>query len=202
VDSRKERNKMEWVTTTQVLDDLKNPDDTVVWHRFCDYFNPVVINFARKLGIPAADAEDAAQETMMVFLRAFRDGKYQPAKGRLSSWLFGVARRVILNMRGNQPLELLIADKTTGTSFWDLIQDDHNIKSEWEAEWRRMVINRSLKQVRREMDGKVFRAFELYALGDEPVEQVGAELGMSRNAVYIAKSRVLSRLRELKGEFE
>ena len=195
--------KVEWVTTTQVLEDLKAADnDELAWQRFCEHFNPVVVNFARRLGLSTTDAEDAAQEAMLAFLKAFRSGKYQREKGRLSNWLFGVARRVILNFRRDQPLERLIADKTTATSYWDLIQDDGNIKHSWETEWNRMVLTKCLEQARRELDPKVFKAFELYALSDTPVDKVAQRLSMSRNAVYIAKSRVLSRLRQLKQQFE
>jgi len=193
---------MRWVTTTQVLEELKTSNEAQAWRRFCDHFRPVVVDFARRLGLSTTDAEDAAQETMVEFLKAFRGGKYDREKGRLSSWLFGVARRVILNLRGRQPLERLVADKTTGTSFWDLIQDDHSIKRSWETQWRQMVLTKCLEQARRELDPKVFEAFELYALSEKPVDEVAQRLKMSRNAVYIAKSRVLSRLRQLERQFE
>jgi RNA polymerase sigma-70 factor (ECF subfamily) len=193
---------MQWVTTTQVLEDLKSSKETPAWQQFCNYFYPVVANFARKLGLSATDAEDAAQETMVEFLKAFRGGKYDREQGRLSSWLLGVAKHVILNLRGNQPLERLIADKTTGTSFWDMIEDENGIKHTWDTEWRQMVLTRCLEQARRESDQKVFKAFELYALLQKPVEEVCQTLGMSRNAVYIAKSRILSKLRQLQHDFE
>jgi RNA polymerase sigma-70 factor (ECF subfamily) len=191
-----------WITTTQVLEDLRRPDDTLVWDEFCTHFRPVVVKFALHLGLPAADAEDAAQETMLSFLKAFRNGKYAREKGRLSNWLFGVARRVILNLRGRRPLEQLIADKTTGTSFWDLVQDDRQMEQTWDMQWRRMVLEKCLAQARREFDPKVFGAFEQYALAGVAVDEVCRRLAMSRNAVYIAKSRVLSRLRELRRQFE
>jgi RNA polymerase sigma-70 factor (ECF subfamily) len=139
---------------------------------------------------------------MAAFFKAFKGGKYDPKKGRLSNWLFGVAKRVILNLRGRQPLERLIADKTTGTSFWDLVQDDQTIRRTWEAEWREMVLQKCLARIRSEFEAKVVRAFELYALSGTSVEAVCQELDMSRNAVYIAKSRILSRLRELAAQFE
>ena len=194
---------MQWVTTTQALEALKASDnDEIAWQGFCEHFHPVVVNFARKLGLSATDAEDATQEAMVAFLKAFRGGKYEREKGRLSNWLFGVARRVILNFRADQPLERLIADKTTATSFWDLIQDDHSVKHSWETEWKRMVLSKCLEQARRELDPKVFEAFKLYALSDMAVDKVAERLRTSRNAVYIAKSRVLSKLRQLKQQFE
>ena len=65
-----------------------------------------------------------------------------------------------------------------------------------------MVLTKCLEQARRELDPNVFEAFELYALSEIPVDDVAQRLRMSRNAVYIAKSRVLSRLRELEHQFE
>lgn len=193
---------MEWVTTTQVLEELQSSNDAPAWQRFCGHFHTVVVNFAKHMGLSVPDAEDAAQETMLAFVKAFRDGKYNRDKGHLGNWLFGIAKHVILNFRKRQPLEQLMADKTTGTSFWDMIQDDHNIKLSWETEWRHMVLSKCFEQARREFDPKVFKAFELYALTQTAVDKVAQQLEMSRNAVYIAKCRVLSRLRELDGQFE
>jgi len=193
---------MEWVTTTQVLEDLKKSNDAHVWTNFRDHFYPVVINFAKALGLCETDAEDAAQEAMLAFLKAFRDGKYNREKGHLSHWFFGIAKRVILNFRKRLPRERLVADNTTGTSFWDIVGDDNAVQRSWDTEWRRMVLERCLQQACRELDEKVFKAFELYALCEKPVEEVSKILGMSQNAVYIAKSRVLSRLRKLQQDFE
>jgi len=191
-----------WITTTEVLEGLQRPDDALAWERFCTHFRPVVVKFAIQLGLSRTDAEDAAQETMLSFVKAFREGKYCREKGRLSSWLFGVAKRVILSLRGRSSLEVAIADKTTGTSFWDLIQDDNKLEQSWETEWRQMVLDECISQARREFDPKVFDAFEQYAVAGIAVHEVCQRLNLSRNAVYVAKSRVLSRLRELQRQFE
>ena len=193
---------MEWVTTTQVLEELQSSNDAPAWQRFCGHFHTVVVNFARHMGLSIPDAEDAAQETMLAFVKAFRDGKYNRDKGHLSDWLFGIAKHVILNLRKRQPLEKLVADKTTGTSYWNLVEDPDAGKFSWDTQWRHMTLMACLEQVRKELDPAVFEAFRLYALEDKPVEEVAVQLTMSHNAVYIAKSRVLSRLRQLEREFE
>ncbi len=192
---------MEWMTTTQVLEDLKARGEGPAWEGFHEHFHAMAVRFARHAGLSAADAEDAAQETMMAFVKAFREGKYDRQKGRLRDWLFGVAKRVTLNMRSRLPREQLVADGT-GTSFWDMVEDDSVAEQAWQQEWQKMVLARCLEQARREMDADVFRAFELYAMQEEAVETVAEKLKMSRNAVYIAKSRILARLRELEKECE
>ncbi len=109
---------------------------------------------------------------------------------------------MILNFRKRLPRKHFIVDNTTGTSFWDMVADENTVRHTWDTEWRYMVLERCLRQARRELDQKVFNAFELYALSQKPVGEVCRILGMSRNAVYIAKSRVLSKLRELQKDFE
>ncbi len=161
---------MDWVTTTQVLEDLKESNDILAWTSFRDHFYPVIFNFAKTLGLSAADAEDAAQETMLAFLKAFRNGKYDREKGQFSHWLFGVARRVILNFRKRLPRKHFIADNTTGTSFWDMVADENTVRHTWDTEWRYMVLERCLRQARMELDRKIFNAFELYALSQKPVD--------------------------------
>ena len=193
---------MEWVTTTQVLEELKNCNDVLAWSNFRDHFYPMVFNFAKALGLSTTDAEDAAQETMLAFLKAFRSGKYNRKKGHLSSWLLGVARRVILNFRKRLPCEYSVSDNTTGTSFWDMVADEKAVKHTWDTEWQHMLLEMCLQQASKELDQKVFKAFELYALFQNPVEDVSKTLDMSRNAIYIAKSRVLSKLRQLQRDFE
>lgn len=194
--------KVKWITTTQALDELKSSQDSLVWGTFCNHFRPVIENFAKQLGLTETDAEDAAQQTMIEFIESFRKGKYQREKGHLSNWLFGIARYVILNIRSHKPSEQLIADRTAGTSFMDFVQDDKIIEHKWEIEWKQMVLEKCLEQARQEFEPKVLEAFSLYAISQVPVEDVCRRLDMSPNAVYISKSRVLSRLRELRREFE
>jgi len=193
---------MEWITTTQVLEDMKASKDASAWGRFERHFFPVVVSFAKRLGLSQADAEDAAQETMLAFLKAFRSGRYDREKGRLSHWLFGVARNAILNFRRRAGRDKLIADQTAQTGFWDRLEDENAVRHTWTVEWQRMVILRCLERARQEFDAKTFEAFELFALSEKPIAEVMQRLNMSRNAIYIAKSRVLSRLRQLEQEFE
>jgi RNA polymerase sigma-70 factor (ECF subfamily) len=193
---------MEWITTTQILEDLRDSKDSIAWEKLCKCFRPLIVNFAIKLGLSNTEAEDAAQETLLTFFKSYQQGKYDKEKGHLRHWLFGIAKNVILNLRGNQPLEKLVADQTTNTSFWDLIQDDHSLQTTWQDCWQQMLLEKCLQLVKREFDSKVFEAFSLYALSGIAAEEVAKQLSISTNAVYISKSRILSRLRELERQFE
>ena len=189
---------MEWRTTTQLLHQLQMTHDEDAWQQVCMQLRPVIVRFGQGLGLSIQDAEDAAQETLMTFLKALQAGRYDRQKGRLSLWLLGIARRVILHKRSRGSSQGDHAD----TAFWESLPDDHQAEAIWEVQWQQVVLHRCMDQARREFDPKVFEAFRMYALGDVDAAEVGHRLGMTANAVYIAKSRVLARLRELESRFE
>ncbi|MHC4385552.1 MAG: RNA polymerase sigma factor [Planctomycetota bacterium] len=189
---------MQWVTTTQFLDDLKFSDNSVAWKTFTDHFYPVILAFAKNMGLSSADAEDATQETIIQFLRLYRDNRFQREKGHLSHWIFGVARNVIRDFIKKRPKEYSVPDSCTRTSFWGSVPDEKAILHTWMTEWQRVILSRCLSRVRCEVDEKTYRAFNMYALEQQPVKAVCEELDMTPNAVYIAKNRVLTKMRELK----
>jgi RNA polymerase sigma-70 factor (ECF subfamily) len=193
---------MEWKTTTQILENLKNSNNAADWSCFRDYFYPVIVRFARKLGLSPDDAEDAAQETIIAFLKACRTDKYQRQQGKLSHWVMGVARNIIRNHYRKQSKISGAAKSNSAISMPPDIEDEQAVQHTWQTEWRKVLLQRCLIQARKEFDAKTFLAFELYALAGKPAAQVSAELDLSANAVYIAKNRVLTKIRLLYHDFE
>jgi len=66
----------------------------------------------------------------------------------------------------------------------------------FERQWRQVTFDEALDEVRLEVDPATFQAFDLYARKSRPAGEVARLLGLSRNAVYQAKTRVLARVRE------
>ena len=88
---------MEWVTTTAFLHALKQPGDNEAWRRFVQRFRQPVVRYAERGGLKTNAAEDLAQEVLLTFVESWRDGRYDPSKGRLSSWLFGIASKKLMS---------------------------------------------------------------------------------------------------------
>lgn len=193
---------MEWVTTTQILYNLKFSNDPVAWKTFTDHFYPTIRVFAKNIGLPPSDAEDVAQETLFTFLKLFRGNHFQREKGHLSHWIFGVTRNVVKDYLKKRPREHPVLENSTQTSFWAAVPDENTLMQTWHAEWQHSLLDRCLSRVRSELDENTYQAFEMYALKQQPIEDICRELDMSRNAVYIAKSRVLTRIRELRNYYE
>lgn len=192
---------MKWVTTSLILKQLHR-DEPDTWELFIARFRRPVMMFARGQGLPAEEAEDAAQETLAEFLRTYREGRYDREKGRLHSWLFGIAHRVVLNRRRKLARDRQRQPAAQPTAFWDAVPIDDDARTSWDDSWRRAMFDQCLDQVRIELEPKTVLAFEEYALNDRPASEVARELQMSRNAVFLAKHRVLRRIRELRDQLE
>ena len=149
------------------------------------------------------DVEKLEQPVGKAFADGFRQGSYKREKGRLSDWLFGIAYRQVLKMRGRLArAEVQGPGSDTAGSFWSQLPSEKEATASWSEEWAKAVLNQCLQQVRREVEPTTIRAFELFALAKQPAAEVGTELGISRNAVFIAKHRILKRLRELQEQYE
>jgi RNA polymerase sigma-70 factor (ECF subfamily) len=79
---------------------------------------------------------------------------------------------------------------------------DEAASNEWDREWAAHILSLCLEVARTEFDTGTSRAFELYAIRQRRANEVATELGMTRNAVYIAKSRVLARLHDMFADFD
>jgi RNA polymerase sigma factor (sigma-70 family) len=186
-----------WKTTTQTLDQMGVHHDTDVWEPFSNHFFPVICRMASDKGLTQADAEDAAQQTLLSFMQAMRQGKYRRTKGRLSAFLFGVARLTILNA-----IRLKARHAPNPSGPWQDLTDAHSDHLTWETQWQKILLMQGLEQIRRTTDPQVFKAFDLYCLQERPAREVAETLHVTPNAVYIAKSRVLSQLRLLQNRLQ
>jgi RNA polymerase sigma-70 factor, ECF subfamily len=189
---------IEWVTTATVLNSLKNFQDQTAWNKFANRFSCRIKAFAIKLGVPPSDLEDAAQDVLTAFAESYRGGHYDRSKGRLSSWLFGIAYRQIANFRRKQLAALQRHDnRGAHTTFWGELPDEQTAQQTWCEAWESHDIEECVQHVRSEVAENTFRAFEMTVREGQSPDIVAAALGMSRNAVYVAKHRVLNRLQEL-----
>jgi DNA-directed RNA polymerase specialized sigma24 family protein len=102
------------------------------------------------------------------------------------------SNRVIDALRQVQRQPRQIIDDTQDTPMMNQVAAE--MTDVFDEEWQRAVLDAALAEIRQQFDEKTVLAFERYALQEEDAERVASELGLTVNAVYIAKSRVLTRL--------
>jgi len=192
------------VTNSSLLDGLRDPANRTVWQGFVERYRPMIERFAIRRGMNETDAQDTAQQTLIAFCTAYQQGKYERELGRLRFWLFGIARNQIRNARKRgRHREMQAVDETSGTGLMDRIPDDDaDMERHWDEEWRGAVLRQCLDEVRREFDARSIDAFELFAWRGQPAQQVAERLGMTPNAVFIVKHRIMKRIKELLPKME
>jgi RNA polymerase sigma-70 factor (ECF subfamily) len=194
-----------FTTSTDLLRRLGDPRDEAVWHEYVGRYRPLLLSYARRLRFAAEDAEDLAQITLAEFCRTLREGKYERARGRLRSWLFGIAQRLVRKQRDRlrrEPVPLDVAVDARERAAAERADDHEDLEEIWEQEWRESVLRACLDQVRREVSATTYDAFRLFVREARPARDVAEELGVSENAVFGAKRRVLGRIRALLPEIE
>ena len=184
-------------TTTKLLDALHDLQNEPAWAHLDARYRRVIAGLARRLGLNEADADEVAQQTLAEFVRAYREKRYDRSKGRLSSWILGIAHHTSLRIMRNQR-----RDGPAATGPLSEIADERTLRSIWTDERDRAILARAIGLIRDEadVDDRTLNAFELVALRGVPAAEAAAQSGMSVDQVYVAKSRVTKRLRTLVGE--
>lgn len=182
------------VTTTALLDSLKDPAQAAVWSEFDARFRPLLTAFAVRMGLEAGEAEDVAQETLVEFVAAYRTGKYDRSRGRLSSWIISIAHHRISHRR--RVVER--AEGRRGESALVDMSDPARLTAVWHDEQQRLIIIRAMEMLRAGKTAEpTLRAFDLFAVRGVAAEEVARECGMTVAEVYTAKNRVAERLRTI-----
>jgi RNA polymerase sigma-70 factor (ECF subfamily) len=182
---------------------LRDPADAVAWHEFVDLYQPLVYKLACRKGLQDADARDVCQEVLLAVARAVHRWDPEPARGSFRGWLSRIARNLLVNF-----LTRPAYPRGSGaTSVQELLEaqpsDDPSATALFEAEHRRRVFRWAADAIRDEFTPATWQAFWRTAVDGQTPREAAAALGLSVGAVYIARSRILARLRhrvELLGE--
>ena len=191
-----DRPVLETRTSTWLLESLHDPANAAAWEAFDARYRPILFAFARRLGFPAEEATELAQQTLVEFSRAYAKGRYQRDRGRLSSWLIGIASHVGSDMRRRRrsvPGGVQALGERAGE-----LPDEAELASLWHAERKRAIMARALEDLRHasRTEENTLRAFELFAIHGVPAVEVAAQCSLSVDAVYGIKNRLTTRLRD------
>jgi RNA polymerase sigma-70 factor (ECF subfamily) len=189
-------------TNTELLIGLADPQNRAVWQTFYDRYRPLLTTFAKRLGLKEVDAEDAAQEALIAFMTSYQQGRYDREKGRLRTWLSAIARNKIHDIQQRRYREAAAGAGDSSVDPLEQIADDRSMSEIWEAEWQRAVLRQCRAEVEQQVDAKTMKAFDLLVVEGKKAGDVAAELGMTRNAVYLAKSHVLDRMQKVQKDLE
>jgi RNA polymerase sigma factor (sigma-70 family) len=185
-------------TRPSLLVRLCDPKDDRAWTEFTAIYSPFIYRFACRKGFQDADAADLVQEVLRAVASAVDRWEPDPCKGPFRNWLFRIARNMMLNLVASERRH----PRGTGSEEMQWLLESRPSPSPadsalFQAEYKRQLFRWAAERVRDEFRGSTWAAFWETGVEGKKAEVVAANLGMSIGAVYMAKSRVVARIRQV-----
>ena len=188
-------------TRPTLLHRLRDAADSMAWDEFFQRYWSLVYGFARHRGCSQHTAEEVVQEVMLKVFEQRDVFRYDPARGRFRDWLHRVVCNQVAEHRRRPSERVRARGGDPGLNSIEPEGDGAAPDAAWEAAFEQALLSALLDVVRRETNPREFVAFELTALGRQRPAEAARVTGMTRNMVYKARRKVLSRLKQLAGNY-
>jgi RNA polymerase sigma-70 factor (ECF subfamily) len=187
------------LTRASLLVRIRDGRDHEAWRQFVELYAAVVYGFARKRGLQDADAADIMQEVLRSVASAAGRLEYDPSRGSFRGWLFTITRNKVFNFLAAARHRL--GDGSGDTGVREKLEaqpgraSDQDLAS-WDEEYEGNLAAVAMRRVQGEVQQATWQAFWRTAVEGQNAREVGIALGMTPGAVYVARSRVLARIKD------
>lgn len=177
---------------------LRDPQDEQAWAEFLEVYEPLIERLGRRKGLQNADVRELVQDVLVSVAGAVERWEPSADRGTFRGWLSTITRNLTVNLLKREARH----PRASGNSdFQRLLEQQPDPKcgttALFDLEYRRQVFQWATDRIRHEFQPSTWSAFWTTCVDGISVDAAAAELGMSRGAIYVARSRVMNRLREV-----
>jgi RNA polymerase sigma-70 factor (ECF subfamily) len=193
------RSRDDLTTHPSLLLRIRDPGDHEAWVRFVTLYAPLIFRFLRRHRIQEADAADLSQEVFSAVAMWIDRLKYDPQRGLFRGWLFAITRHKLLNhINRNQLPDVGSGDTKVQKRLEAEPDREQPIPDDrvWDEDYEICLLHWAAEKVQVDFRGRTWQAFWQTRVEGKSTEVVAEALGMTPGAVYIAKCRVLKKLRD------
>ena len=187
-------------TRASLLWRLPNADDAAAWEEFVTIYGRSVYRVARRMGLQSADADDLVQDVFARVAASISDWLGRSDRGKFRAWLFRIAKNTAVNVLTRSRFRPAGGDEAA-KFLAEQPAPANDVSLRFEQEYRRELFRWASERVKNSVAENTWKAFWLSSVEEMPISAVAERLGMSPGSVYIAKSRVIARLRETVRQF-
>ncbi len=177
--------------------------DAAAWERLSQLYGPMVYGWCRGAGLQPEDAADITQNVFQAVFTGLNRFRKDKPHDRFRDWLWTVSRHRIIDHIRKLRSAAVGAGGSSAHMRWQQIPEalpPDELDPVTESSETTQVVRRALELVRMEFEPQTWQACLRTTVEGHAVADVAQELGMSAGAVYVARSRVLKRIRqELEG---
>lgn len=184
-------------TSASLLDRLRRDPQSAAWQRLVEIYEPLVRGWLRQYRLVESDADDVVQEVMTVVVRRLKDFEHNGRVGAFRTWLRTITANCLRDhWRSGRRRPTATGDSDFQQLLAQLEDPTSGLSKTWDQDHDRHVTRKLLEMLRSDFEPATWQAFQRTALDGVSAKEAALELGITSNAVFIAKSRVLARLRQ------
>ncbi len=172
-----------------------NQGDNAAWQELEAVYTPLLRRWLHNNALTAEDVEDLVQEVKLFLLNNLGNFEHNTRTGAFRKWL----RSVTVNIARNYLRKVRPANAKTGDfeSLLDQLDDASSRASiAFERDYQQALLRQLLRRVESDFYPDTLSMFRQYVLKEDSVADTANAHRVSKAAVYLAKSKVLRRLRE------
>ena len=182
-------------TSHSLIERVHDPANGAAWAEFLGIYQPVVYRMARRRGLQDADAQDVVQQVFASIARSIDTWTGGADRPPFRAWLTTVARNAITNALTRRPRDRAAGSTSVVQRLNEVPVPEETI-SEIIREAQREIVHWAAKQIRPEFTEQTWNIFWKTSIDGVAIEDVAALTGRSVGAIYVARHRVLTRLKE------
>lgn len=185
-------------TNEMLIARVKDLGDSASWSEFVGIYHPAILRMAKRRGMQEADAMDVIQQVFVSVAKSIES--WSPVSGGppFRAWLATIARNAITNALARKPVDAAYG----GSSFVSHLQSlpaQSSLaatRSELIHETKHQAVLWAADQIRGEFNNEVWQCFWMTAIEGKTVAEVATALDRSPGSIYVARYRVVARLKE------
>lgn len=184
-------------TSLSLLDRLQDSPRNEAWARLVEIYTPLMRAWLKRQGLADADADDLVQEVLTVVLRRVPEFEHNGRTGAFRTWLRTITANCLRDFwRSKRMRPLAGGEGAFDQWLQELADSDSGLSRLWDQEHDQHVTRKLLEMLQPRFTPNTWQAFCRVAIDAQKPEAVAQELGLTVNAVFVAKSRVLAALRQ------
>lgn len=188
-------------TNDSLLVRVRDADNDVAWAEFLAVYRPAVYRLARGRGLQDADAEDLTQKVFLAVAGAIE--RWEPGDGKppFRAWLYRIAHNEILKAVTRKKPDVAAGSSSVQAQLQQIPDAETAITEAFVREARQAAFRWAARQIRDEFTEPTWAMFWGSCVEGIPIADVAKLHGKSVGAVYIARSRVMQRIKRKVTEF-
>jgi len=167
------------------------------WKDLTDLYRPLIVGWLKRQRVATRDIDDLGQEVLLSVVKYLPSFEHSGRPGAFRSWLRTiVCSRTIDYWRGIDAGKQASGTSDAAAALQQIEDPNSDLNRRWDEEHDRYVLGCLLDLVEEEFEPTTLKAFRRVTLDGVSGAEAAKELGLTVPAVYMAKSRVLKRLRQ------